>query len=97
EEGHMPFVQVSMGSGRTPEQKRALLDGISEVVHTTLGADYDSIKVWIVALRDLELHFLDWGDRDAPPVLFLHGFAGHAWQTIFPAQVLADDHWVIAL
>ncbi len=46
----MPFVQVSMGSGRTPEQKRALLDGISEVVHTTLGADYDSIKVWIVEL-----------------------------------------------
>ena len=46
----MPFVQVSMGTGRSPEQKRALLDGISEVVHTTLGADYDSIKVWIVEL-----------------------------------------------
>ena len=46
----MPFVQVSMGTGRTPEQKRALLDGISEVVHTTLGSDYDSIKVWIVEL-----------------------------------------------
>jgi 4-oxalocrotonate tautomerase len=46
----MPFVQVSMGTGRTPEQKRALLDGISEVVHTTLGADYDSIRVWIVEL-----------------------------------------------
>ena len=46
----MPFVQVSMGTGRTPEQKRALLDGISDVVHTTLGADYDSIKVWIVEL-----------------------------------------------
>jgi 4-oxalocrotonate tautomerase len=47
----MPFVQVSMGTGRTPEQKRALLDGISEVVHTTLGADYDSIRVWIVELE----------------------------------------------
>ena len=46
----MPFVQVSMGTGRTPEQKRALLDGISEVVHTTLGADYESIRVWIVEL-----------------------------------------------
>src|SRR5262245_10585605 len=51
----------------------------------------------VVPLRGLEFHFLDWGDRDAPPVLFLHGFAGHAWQTIFPAQVLADDHWVLAL
>jgi 4-oxalocrotonate tautomerase len=47
----MPFVQVSMGTGRTPEQKRALLDGISDVVHTTLGADYDSIRVWIVELE----------------------------------------------
>ena len=47
----MPFVQVSMGSGRTPEQKRALLDGISEVVHTTLGADYETIRVWIVELE----------------------------------------------
>jgi len=46
----MPFVQVSMGMGRTSEQKRALLDAISEVVHTTLGADYDSIRVWIVEL-----------------------------------------------
>ena len=50
-----------------------------------------------VPLAGLEFHFLDWGDRDAPPVLFLHGFAGHAWQTIFPAQVLSADHWVIAL
>jgi 4-oxalocrotonate tautomerase family enzyme len=39
-----------MGTGRTPDQKRALLEGISEVVHTTLGADYDSIRVWIVEL-----------------------------------------------
>ena len=46
----MPFVQVSMGTGRTPDQKRALLEGISEVIHTTLGADYDSIRVWIVEL-----------------------------------------------
>ena len=47
----MPFVQVSMGSGLTPEQKRALLEGISEVVHTTLGADYETIRVWIVELE----------------------------------------------
>jgi 4-oxalocrotonate tautomerase len=47
----MPFVQVSMGSGRTPEQKRALLEGISEVVHTTLDADYETIRVWIVELE----------------------------------------------
>lgn len=47
----MPFIQVAMGSGRTPEQKRAMLDGIVAVVHETTGAAIDSIRVWIVELE----------------------------------------------
>ena len=43
----MPFIQVEIGAGRTREQTRALLDGIVEVVHQTLDAPYDSIRVWI--------------------------------------------------
>jgi 4-oxalocrotonate tautomerase family enzyme len=39
-----------MGSGRTPEQKRALLDGIVSVVHESTGAAMDTIRVWIVEL-----------------------------------------------
>lgn len=46
----MPFIQVNMGTGRTAAQKRAMLDGIVEVVHTSLDAPYDSIRVWIVEL-----------------------------------------------
>ena len=46
----MPFIQVNMGAGRTPEQKRAMLDGIVEAVHTSLDAPYDSIRAWIVEL-----------------------------------------------
>ncbi|MCA9206728.1 MAG: tautomerase family protein [Planctomycetales bacterium] len=46
----MPFIQVNLGAGRTPEQKRAMLDGIVEVVHETLGASYESIRVWVVEL-----------------------------------------------
>ena len=46
----MPFIQVNMGAGRTPEQKRAMLDGIVEVVHQTIDAPYDSIRAWIVEL-----------------------------------------------
>ena len=44
----MPLVQVSMADGRTPQQKRALLDGITKVVQDALGASLDSIRVWIV-------------------------------------------------
>lgn len=50
----MPFIQVNMGTGRTPEQKRAMLDGIVEVVHQTLDAPYDSIRVWISELAPEE-------------------------------------------
>lgn len=46
----MPFIQVNMGTGRTPEQKRAMLDGIVETVHQALDAPYESIRVWIVEL-----------------------------------------------
>ncbi len=46
----MPFIQVAMGSGRTPEQKRAMLEGIVKTVHDTTGAAIDSIRVWIVEL-----------------------------------------------
>lgn len=50
----MPFIQVNMGSGRTPEQKRAMLDGIVEAVHQSLDAPYESIRVWIVELEPEE-------------------------------------------
>ncbi|MFA5883487.1 MAG: tautomerase family protein [Acidimicrobiia bacterium] len=46
----MPFIQVAMGAGRTPEQKRAMLDGIVAAVHESTGAAIDSIRVWIVEL-----------------------------------------------
>jgi len=46
----MPFIQVNMGAGRTPEQKRAMLDGIVEAVHQSLDAPYESIRAWIVEL-----------------------------------------------
>lgn len=46
----MPFIQVAMGTGRTPEQKRAMLDGIVAAVHESTGAAIDSIRVWIVEL-----------------------------------------------
>jgi 4-oxalocrotonate tautomerase len=36
-----------MASGRTDEQKRLLLQRITQVMHETVGAPIESIRVWI--------------------------------------------------
>ena len=54
-----------------------------------------------VVVDGLHLHLLEWERRrtsaDAPVVMVLHGFTGHAWQAELPAQVLADRSRVVAL
>ena len=44
----MPLIQVTMIEGRTAEQKRALLEAITNAVHETIDAPLDSIRVWVV-------------------------------------------------
>jgi pimeloyl-ACP methyl ester carboxylesterase len=48
-------------------------------------------------VNDLKLHYLDWGDRDRPAVLLLHGFAqsGHSFD--FVSLALSDRFRVVAL
>lgn len=43
----MPLVEIHMLGGRTDEQKRALLDGVTEAVRRSLGVPLTSIRVWI--------------------------------------------------
>jgi pimeloyl-ACP methyl ester carboxylesterase len=45
----------------------------------------------------LRLHYLDWGNEGAPPMLLLHGFSGHAhtWDTL--ARAMCDEFHVLAL
>ena len=45
----------------------------------------------------LRLHYLDWGNDAAPPMLLLHGFSGHAhtWDTF--ARAMCDQYHVVAL
>ena len=43
----MPFIQIHMLTGRTDDQKRDLLSGVTDAVEQALGAPRDSIRVWI--------------------------------------------------
>ena len=46
----MPLVQINMLAGRTPEQKRALMEAVTAAVHDSIGAPVPSIRVWIQEL-----------------------------------------------
>ncbi|MEO1060586.1 MAG: 2-hydroxymuconate tautomerase [Actinomycetota bacterium] len=46
----MPLVNVHMSTGRSPEQKRALMTAITDAVEEHLGAQRDSVRVWITEM-----------------------------------------------
>ena len=43
----MPLIEVHMLTGRTDEQKKALLTAISKAVNESIGAPLETIRVWI--------------------------------------------------
>jgi len=43
----MPLIQIHLLRGRTPEQKKELLEEVTRAVERTLGAPVESIRVWI--------------------------------------------------
>jgi len=43
----MPLVQISMARGRTEEQKRAMLNAVTQAIHESIGAPIPSIRVWV--------------------------------------------------
>lgn len=44
----------------------------------------------------LKLHYVDWGNRDAPPLLLVHGGRDHCRSWDWVAEKLADRYHVIA-
>lgn len=47
----MPLVNVHMSTGRTPEQKKALMEAITAVMHVHAGAPRESVRVWITEME----------------------------------------------
>lgn len=43
----MPLVNVHMAQGRTPEQKKALMNAMTDAMVEHLGAPRESVRVWI--------------------------------------------------
>ena len=50
----MPLVNVHMAQGRSPEQKRALMDAITDAMHEHVGAPRESVRVWITEVANTD-------------------------------------------
>ena len=44
----------------------------------------------------LRLHYVDWGNEDAPPLLMVHGGQDHCRNWDWLAQQMRDDYHIIA-
>lgn len=43
----MPFAQIYMLEGRTEEQKRAVIEKVTQALQEAIGAPKESVRVWI--------------------------------------------------
>jgi 4-oxalocrotonate tautomerase len=43
----MPLVEIHLLRGRTKEQKKALLQAVTEAIHTSLDAPLPTIRIWL--------------------------------------------------
>jgi len=50
-----------------------------------------------VTANSLKLHYLDWGNPDAPPMLLLHGLCGNAHYWDFFVHGMKNDYHILAL
>jgi pimeloyl-ACP methyl ester carboxylesterase len=51
----------------------------------------------LVKINDLILHYLDWGNSNATPIVLLHGLYSHAHYWDFFARSLTSEYRVLAL
>jgi esterase len=82
-----------------------VIDASEALEHLKLAVEVSGVEVSDVLLpedRDirignLRLHYLDWGNEDRPPLVFLHGGAltAHTWDVVCLA--LRDDYHCLAL
>lgn len=57
----MPFIQVTCIEGPTPEQRRRLIDHLTEVVVTELRVPAEAVNVVLTTV-----HASDWGHAGRP-------------------------------
>src|SRR5690606_5163859 len=57
----------------------------------------EDVKDKFIKINGLKLHYRDFGNENAPPLLILHGLSGHAWEFNDAARILSEDFHVITV
>jgi pimeloyl-ACP methyl ester carboxylesterase len=60
------------------------------------GARHETVTIATTDAGPIDLHVLEAGDPEAPPVLLLHGWPQHAWCWRHVIPLLAGEHRLIA-
>lgn len=81
-------------------------DGLSDIDREWVGEQ--TLPAWFtkalevpreegfVEVDGVRMHYFEWGNGDAPPILMAHGFLSHARSFAFIAPYLAQDYRVVA-
>lgn len=51
----MPFIQINLGGGRTPEQKDSLIRAVSAAAADAISVPEASVRVWLVEVPATEV------------------------------------------
>ena len=57
----MPFAQIYMIAGRTDEQKKAVIQKVTQALQDALGAPRENVRVWIHEIANTQ-----WGIGGTP-------------------------------
>ncbi len=111
EEGHVLLVQASEAAGREDEARHAY-DRYQRIVRTELHAEprrelalrYETRRPAgrglpldeLVPLEEITMHVVDWPGEE-PPILAIHGSAGHAYGLTALGERLAPDVRFVAV
>jgi lipase len=111
EEGHVLLVQVSEAAGREDDARHAF-DRYQRIVRTELHAEprrelafrYETGRLVgrglpldeLIPLEEITMHVVDWPGEE-PPILAIHGSAGHAYGLTALGERLAPDVRFVAV
>lgn len=86
----LPFFTYSSGNKRIQKMNQ-------QTLKTGKVKSRENVTDKFIEIRGIELHYRDFGNTGAPPLLILHGLSGHAWEFDEVAKALSENFHVLSI